>query len=81
MCGLGFYRIVPLLRREATLMALSLRSGDLQRDRRGVTRRLEERLQLNWDRYMEKEMSTAAFLRGCGSLYGVRSTVQGPEMI
>ena len=36
---------------------------------------IEERFQLNWDRYMEKEMSTAAILRGCGSLYGVRSTV------
>ena len=48
MGGLSFYRLVPLLRREATLMELALRSGDLQRDRRGTTRRLEVRLGV-WD--------------------------------
>ena len=41
MSGLGFYRIVPLLRREAVLMDLALRAGDLRRDNRGAYRRLE----------------------------------------
>ena len=62
-------------------MDLSLMSGDLQRDRRGVKRRLEELLELNWARYMDNEMSKAAFLRAWGSVFGVRPTVQEPELI
>ena len=31
MCGLGFYRLFPLLRREATLMEMAIRAGDLQK--------------------------------------------------
>ena len=57
-------------------MEMALRSGDLQRDRRGDSRRLETRLEENWNLYMENEISTTAFLRACGSLYGVRPTVQ-----
>lgn len=74
MSGLGFYRLVPLLRREAVLMEMALRAGDLQRDTRGVYRRLETRLQDNWNRYLENELTTTQFLRACGSLYGVRPT-------
>lgn len=76
MSGLGFYRLVPLLRREATLIEIALRGSDLQRDRRGVHRRLETRLEEYWTRYMDHEITTTAFLRACGSLYGVRPTAQ-----
>ena len=79
MGGLGFYMLVPLLRREATLMELALRSGDLQRDRRGTTRRLEVRLEQLWSQYLEHEITTTAFLKACGSLYGVRPTVRDTE--
>lgn len=79
MSGLGFYRLVPLLRREATLIEIALRGSDLQRDRRGVHRRLETRLEEYWTRYMDHEITTTAFLRACGSLYGVRSTAQGHD--
>ena len=72
MSGLGFYRLVPLLKREAALMELALRGGDLQRDNRGMYRRLETQLWENWAKYLEHEISTTAFLKACGSLYGVR---------
>lgn len=80
MSGLGFYRLVPLLKREATLMELALRSGDLQRDSRGASRRLDTRLEQYWAQYLDHEMSTTAFLRACGSLYGVRPTVHETEV-
>ena len=78
MSGLGFYRLVPLLQREATLMEMALRASDLQRDTRGTYRRLETRLEEYWAKYMDHEMSTTAFLRACGSLYGVRPTAPVP---
>ena len=80
MSGLGFYRLVPLLKREATLMELALRSGDLQRDSRGASRRLDTRLEQYWAQYLDHEMSTTVFLRACGSLYGVRPTIHGTEV-
>ena len=80
MSGLGFYRLVSLLKREAPLMELALRSGDLQRDSRGASRRLDTRLEQYWARYLDHEMSTTAFLGAYGSLYGVRPTVHETEV-
>lgn len=79
MSGLGFYRLVPLLRREASLMELAIRSGDLQRDRRGAAKRLEAKLEENWTKYLAFEISTTAFLRACGAIYGIRETLQTPD--
>ena len=66
-------RLLPtvlLLQREATMMEMALRGGDLQHDTQGTYRRLETQLQEYWVKYMNHEM----FLPACGSLYGVRPT-------
>ena len=78
MSGLGFYRLVPLLQREATLMQAALGGGDLQRDMRGTYRRLETRLEEYWAKYMDHEMSTTSFLRAYSSLNGVLPTAPIP---
>ena len=57
---------------------VALKASDLQRDTRGTYRRLETRLEEYWMKYMGHEMSTTAFLRACGSLYGARPTAPVP---
>ena len=66
--GLGFYRLVPLLRREAELVDVSVSADDLHGDRRATSDALDSRLQTAWD-YMDKEISTSKFLRICSSMY------------
>ena len=60
-------------------MDMALRAGDLQRNSRQTYRRLETKLQDFWTKYLDHEMSTTAFLRACGSLYGVRLTTSSTE--
>jgi len=72
MAGLGFYRLVPLLRREAELVELAVRGGDLCRDRRNAATRLDNQLTQLWDEYMADELTTARLLRICGDLYRMR---------
>lgn len=67
--GLGVYRLVPLLRREAELVHANVTSGDLQRDQRTGATRLDARLQEAWTEYMANEISTTTFLRRCSHLY------------
>ena len=62
--------------RLATLIEMALRRVDIQRDRRGVHLRLENRLEEYGTRYVDHEITATAFLQDSGSLYGVRSTAQ-----
>ena len=70
MAGLGIYRLVPLLRREAQLVELNVTAADLERELSAMTTHLEKRLLEAWDRYMEEELTTSQFLRAVSYLYG-----------
>ena len=69
MIGLGLYKLVPLLRREAELVAINVTAEDLERDVSRVTTVLERRLQEAWDLYMVGDLSTSKFLTRVGHLY------------
>ena len=65
----GLYRLVPLLRREAELVAINVTAEDLERDVSRVTTALERRLQDAWGLYMVGDLSTSKFLTRVGHLY------------
>ena len=70
MAGLGVYRLLPLLRREAQLVDLNVTAADLERDTSTLTTELELRLQDAWDSYMDEALTTSKFLRTVAHLYG-----------
>ena len=70
MAGLGVYRLLPLLRREAQLVDLNVTAADLERDTSTLTKELELRLQDAWDSYMDEALTTSKFLRTVAHLYG-----------
>ena len=70
MSGLGIYRLLPLLRREAELVKMNVTAADLQRDHSMMVTTLEARLQDAWDRYLTSEISTSHFLKAVSNLYG-----------
>ena len=72
MAGLGVYRLLPLLRREAQLVDLNVAAADFERDISTVTTKLELRLQDAWDSYMSENITTSKFLRTVAHLYGPR---------
>ena len=72
MNGLGVYRLLPLLRREAQLVELNVTAADLERDISSLTTNLELRLQDAWDQYTDDHLSTSKFLKTVGHLYGPR---------
>ncbi len=67
--GLGFYILVPLLRREAELVDMRITAEDVGRDVRSTSVRLEEGLRNAWDAYLANEISTSSFLRRCAHFY------------
>ena len=73
MAGLGFYRIVPLLLKEAKLTEMAVRAGDLERANRARNGRKDAALEELWDRYLDHDLTTSGFLRACANLYGVRA--------
>ena len=68
--GLGFYQLVPLLRREADLLRFAVQCNDLGRERRCF--RFEKSLNALWDQYMQHEIKTSQILSSVGELYGLR---------
>jgi hypothetical protein len=69
-CSMSFYRLVPLLRRDAETVGQTLQTGDLSRARSAHTTRMERTLQDLLERYQDSEFSTTAFLKACSALYG-----------
>ncbi|OWF52790.1 hypothetical protein KP79_PYT19774 [Mizuhopecten yessoensis] len=67
-----FYRLVPLLVREATIVETSVAAEDFSRDNRAVNSRMEKQLTAATDSYMTDGLSTTAFLRKCAALYTCR---------
>lgn len=70
MAGLGMYRLLLLLRREAQLVELNVMAADLEREKSTVTTQLEQRLQDAWDGYMDDDITISKFLRTVAHLYG-----------
>ena len=70
MAGLGIYRLIPLLRREAELVEMNVIAADLERDLSRTTTDIERRLTDAWDKYMTQEITTSQFLQRVAHLYG-----------
>lgn len=71
--GLTFYKLVPLLRKEAQQVTVAVRlmaNGQGGRDHKPTYRRLDSQVQELWEKYSSGEISTARLLRGCSRLYG-----------
>ncbi|KAK3108953.1 hypothetical protein FSP39_019661 [Pinctada imbricata] len=69
--GRGTYRLIPLLRREAELIAVSVQSEDLARETNRRYTRLDDKLQVLWTNYQDPttQMTTSTFLRKIGQIY------------
>ena len=66
--GLTFYKLVPLLRKEAEYVRVEVRlmaNGQGGRDTRPTYRQLDQKIRDLWDQYSSVEISTARLLRGC----------------
>ena len=71
--GLTFYKMVPVLRKEAELVKMHVRlvaDGQGGRDRRPRYRSLDEKVNNLWAQCRAGTISTARLLRGCAKLYG-----------
>ena len=67
--GAGIYHLIPLLKREAELVALNVQSEDFERNTRRVYTEMEERLQTAWGRYQTETLTTLSLLKECSRLY------------
>ena len=61
MTGLGVYKLVLHLRREAQLLALNITVADMERDLPTMSSHFEQRLVDAWDRYMEEDLTTSQY--------------------
>ncbi|XP_052796013.1 uncharacterized protein LOC128228633 [Mya arenaria] len=70
--GLGFYRLVPVLRREAELVQMSVESENLER--RGNVRclRQDNTIRTLADDYLNGDMRTSEYLGRIGDVYRLR---------
>ena len=70
---MSFYRLVPLLQKEAKLVELQSRMVAEERagvrERRKVYERMEERIQGLWAEFRQGDISTAQLLKGCSRVY------------
>ena len=67
--GRGIYRLIPKLRREAELIAVSVASEDLARETNRRYTRLDDQLSTLWTSYQDSQMTTTSFLKRVGQLY------------
>ena len=71
--NLTFYLLVPLLRREADLVDITVRlvsEEQILRDTRAKYGRLQQQLQDIWERYGEDELTASQLLKECSKFYG-----------
>ena len=69
--SLGFYRLVPLLLREADLVTIAIETGDLSRYSSPHSIRQQAALATLWDQYQDG-LKTSRFLERAGDLYTIR---------
>jgi hypothetical protein len=65
----SFYKLAPLLLKEARLVETRIASGNMHRDVRPGTVNIQTRLDDAWNRYDAGEISAGHFLRLCSALY------------
>ena len=70
---MGFYRLVPLLQREANLVQIAVETGDLSRHSSSRSKRHETTINIIWKDYSNGGLKTSAFLRKVGDVYGIRA--------
>lgn len=71
--GLTFYRLVPVLRKEAELAIMASRmvvDGVAGRERRPVYKNINEKIENLWNKYSRQEITTSQLLRFCARIYG-----------
>ena len=68
---LGFYRLVPLLLREAELVTIAVETGDLSRYCSPRSIQQQAALETLWNHYVDG-MKTSRFLERAGELYAIR---------
>ena len=64
--GVGVYKLIPKLRRDARLIYASVAVEDLNRDTV-----LQQRLEDAWSKYEANDITTSNFLKTVSHLYGV----------
>ena len=74
MAGLGVYKLVPLLRREAQLVELNVTAADLERDLSTMISQLERLLEDAWDKYMDEDLTIRQLLRSVAHLCGPKGS-------
>ena len=65
----GIYHLIPLLKREAELVALNVQSEDFDRNTWRVYTEMEEHLQTVWESYQTETLTTLSLLKECSRLY------------
>nr|XP_022335962.1 uncharacterized protein LOC111132446 [Crassostrea virginica] len=66
---LPFYQLIPVLFREAEMVQSRIAATDLERDVRRTSHLVQQKIATASERYMNKEISSSAFLKICGSIY------------
>jgi hypothetical protein len=69
--GVGIYKLIPKLRREAQLVYASVAAEDLNRDTDRRYTVLQQRLEDAWSKYEANDITTSNFLKTVSHLYGV----------
>ncbi|WAR28146.1 hypothetical protein MAR_013850, partial [Mya arenaria] len=67
--GLGFYRLVPLLRREAESVKLAVDGGDLDRRSSKISTQMDKSINERSEQYLEGTLQTSQFLQTVGGIY------------
>ena len=66
---LPFYQLIPVLFREAEMVQSRIAATDIERDVRRTSHLVQQKIATASERYMNKEISSSAFLKICGSIY------------
>ena len=66
---LPFYQLIPVLFREAEIVQSRIAATDLERDVRRTSHLVQQKISTASEWYMNKEISSSAFLKICGSIY------------
>ena len=69
--SLGFYRLVPLLLREADLVTIAVETRDLSRYSSPHSIQQQAALETLWQKYVDG-LKTSRFLERAGGLYAIR---------
>jgi hypothetical protein len=69
--GVGIYKLIPKLRREAQLICASVATEDLNRDTDRRYTVLQQSLEDAWSKYEANDITTSYFLKTVSHLYGV----------